>query len=1146
MIRSSAVSSPYPSPLLQASPWRLFCALLLLVFALLLVSVGNVVPVGTGGWTLTPDYGALPLRFEPNQGQLETEADYYVRGLGYEVWLDSGAMTVAFPPLPEAEAGDGATLRMNFVGANPEPRNVAGERLPGVINYYQGSDPANWHAGIPTYSGARYEHLYDGVDLVYYGHERQLKYDLIVAPHVDPSVIALAFEGAARLSLAANGDLLVDTPNGRLVQQKPTVYQQVGARRQSVDAAYQLDEGRVTFNLGVYDAAYPLIIDPPTLAYSTYLGADLNDSVVDMAVDGAGNVYAAENRQIAITRGSSGATWPLATAENRQIANIRVAVVTKINPTATQILYETVVRATDSSVTPTGIAIDPTGAAYVTGETYDGFPVTVGAFQTTHGGASLDGFVAKLDATGQLAYGSYLGGSENDTGYAIAADGNGIAYVTGTTHSLNFPVVSAYQGVKGGTEDQTDVFVTKVNASGASLLFSTYLGGKTWDFIQDIAVGSNLLVYVTGSTQSEDFPVQSGHDIEFNGGSADAFVTVFSQTGLNLVYSTFLGGSGSDDGTGIALDSSNNAYIGGSTSSTDFPLKFPLEGTLASHDYFLTKLDGAGLLVYSTFLTGSENPYGRLGVAVDGLGRTYITGTTNGTIPLQDPIQSTRAGETDNFVMVLNQDASQRLFSTYLGGSSYDYASGAIGLDAAGNIYSGGSTQSTDWPTTPGVVHPATLSPGGGFDGTLFKISLDDVPPPTATATTSASATATQTATATPTGTPSPTPTGITSPTPTPTATPTREVGLVYGLVEEAGAEGWVDHADARYRHDMVFLLFPGRPVTLHGAVSVQYFIQCSFGPDYFVRHARVEDIIGDAIYDWDDLLAMNCEQLQSAQGPQPLRYQLARGAVRNTVLNEEVSLSVDTSEASIHSQGEQNFMVARNADAGQTTVGTYFGTVDVEPANSSLPVVTLQPYEQVSVTSDSVSPVTKFSPPAFYLPLLLGRSASPVPPTATPIATPTATSTPTAGDAIRNGDFEAGLVDWSEFSSNGFPIIVDDFTPTTITARSGSRAAWLGGIADETSYIQQQVTVPNGNAMLSFYQIIGSEDTCGQDVASVQINGTVLRSYELCSSTSSTVWTLQQVDLSAYAGQSVLLQIRAETNSSLNSNYFVDDVSLP
>lgn len=622
-------------------------------------------------------YARLPLSFEANQGQTDPQVKFLARGRGYTLFLTSAGAVVSLKSAHMAQGGANgvlkareAVLRMKLAGAAAAPRVAGVEPLPGKSNYLRGNDPKRWHKNVAHYAGVKYEGVYPGVDLVFHGRQHQLEYDFELAPGADPRTIRLVFEGAEALRQDERGDLVLRTPAGEFRQHAPLIYQQIRGERRLLSGGYTLEAtGQVGFQVAAYDPSKPLIIDP-VLAFSSFLGGNNAD-------EGA------------------------------------------------------------------GIALDSAGNAYVTGSTSSvNFPTSLGAYQSTCGGCpdESDAFVTKLDPRGStLVFSTYLGGSDSDEGIAVAVDSSGV-YVTGDTFSPDFPTTpGAFQTNPGGGTCGSppfpcpDAFLTKLDPSGSALVYSTYLGGSNSEFGHGIAVDSSGSAYVVGSTASNDFPTTPGaFQTTFGGGTCgrsaapcpDAFVTKFDSTGSMLVYSTYLGGSKADEALGIALDSSNNAYVTGFTASADFPttlgaFQTVLGGGTCSDspcpDAFVTKLDPTGsTLVYSTYL-GGDNQDAGAGIALDSSGNAYVTGDTNSSNFPKTPgaFQTSLGGGicgippdtapcADAFITKLNSTGSGVVYSTFLGGNNEDEGN-AIAVDAAGNTYVTGSTSSTNFPTLNAV-----------------------------------------------------------------------------------------------------------------------------------------------------------------------------------------------------------------------------------------------------------------------------------------------------------------------------------------------------------------------------------------------------------------------------------------------------------
>ncbi len=670
------------------------------------------------------NYGALPLSFIANAGQINSAVRFQVRSGGGTLSFEADGVMLALTPGPSPGGGRGESaardslspmrwgkgpgiegvraIRLSFDHANPNVTLNGADQLPGIANFFIGNDPSQWHTNVPTYAGVVYHDLYPGVDLQYAGHAGLLKGTYTLAADVDPSLIRWRYVGADTVSLdSSTGDLTIHAPDGlTLTEKAPIAWQTRGGIQTPVMVGYQLNtDGSVQFAPENYDRTLPLTIDPG-LVYSTYVGGISSDLGYGIAVDNSGN-------------------------------------------------------------------------AYVTGYTSGSYPTTPGAAQTTFGGGQ-DAFVSKLNATGSaLVYSTYLGGSDYDQGYGIAVDGSGNAYITGRTNG-SFPTTpGAYQTTSGGTANG---FISKLNAMGNMLVYSTYLGGSGDEQGFGIAVDGSGNSYVTGITHG-GFPTTPGaYQTTFGGGSTDAFVSKLNPAGgglSDLVYSTYLGGSGSDGslyGNEIAVDGSGNAYVTGDAGSANFPTT-PGALQTTPGGVYVSKLNATGsALVYSTYLGGNDMAGG---IVVDGSGNAYVTGYTTGSFPTTPGAAQTTygGGSDDACVSKLNAAGSALVYSTYLGGSGGDQGNG-IALDGSGNAYVTGSTTGS-FPTTPGAVQ--TTSGGGSYDAFVSKLDFVAIstPTPTNTPTATFTNTATNTPTATPTATPTKTPTNSLTNTPTATATST-------------------------------------------------------------------------------------------------------------------------------------------------------------------------------------------------------------------------------------------------------------------------------------------------------------------------------------------------------------------------------------
>ena len=657
-------------------------------------------------------------------------------------------------------------VRVHLVNSNPETKITGVDPVPGRTDYFIGHDPAKWRTNVPSFSRVRYTDVYPGVDLVFYGNQRRLEYDFIVAPGADPRVINVSLEGAQNLRLSSKGDLLVSVSGGEVAFQKPVVYQESSGRRREIEAGYKLGPNhRVNFSVGEYDRNSPLIVDP-VLVYSTYLGGEGDDSGQAIALDSAGNAVIAGSTLSLQFPTTSGAFTPGPLSGN---AN-GVAFVTKIDPTGAKELYSSYVGGTGGDFA-FAVALDASGNIYVTGETDStDFPTTPNALKPGPNAANTNGtsFVFKINPTltgpASLLYSSYLGGTQStitEMGNGIATDANGLVYVVGLTASqpglllANFPVTgTAFQASPGAGIANGTAFLTKLDTTqsgDASLIYSTYLGGNGANASgpgfgdSAFAVAEDLAgkTYLAGTTTSTDFPT-TPTALQQSAPGAIAQGTVFVSSldttipGAGaLLYSSYLGGESADFGDAIALGPSNTIYLTGSSSSLQFPISpgaFQTTGNPASIA-FVTLIDpalgGNASLKYSTFLGGSQTNTA-VGIAADASGNAYVVGSTQGA---DFPTTTTAFENTPapgspgaGFVTKINpggQGVADLLYSTYFGGSGAngisDEVSG-VALNSTNYAYITGDTvSSTGFPVTPnpGAFQTSLNGPSDAFVAAL-------------------------------------------------------------------------------------------------------------------------------------------------------------------------------------------------------------------------------------------------------------------------------------------------------------------------------------------------------------------------------------------------------------------------------------------
>lgn len=592
----------------------------------------------------------------------------------------------------------GVAIDMSFVGANTGIIPQGMEESDAKYHYLRGNDPAQWNTNLSAYRKLRYNGLWEGIDLELTGGSQGLKMCWYLDAPARISALRLRLEGGNELALNEDGSLMLKHALGELVDPAPIAWQIVDGQKITVDCAFRIDEeNEYGFILsGSYNESLPLVIDP-LIPYTTYLGGNSSVVIRDIAVDNQGHAYVAGF--------TTSTDFPVTPGAFQTTMSGQTAFVTKLSEDGSSLVYSTFLggnssdaalgitvdasgfayitgstRSVDFPVTPgafqtslngitnafiaklsedgsslvystflggsgddsgLGIAIDNAGFAYITGQTSSlDFPVTPGAFQTTRQGIACS-FVTKLSTDGGgLIYSTYIGGTTgNDSAYRIALGSGTFAYIVGTTGSTDFPVTpGAFQTTLHGV---VDAFVTKFSIDGSSLVYSTYLGGSTFQNGFDIAVDSGGHACVVGETTSTDFPVTPGAFQTTMPGGSSAYITKFSSDGSSLTASTFLGGSEDNSGSGIAVNPGGFIYVTGYTTSEDFP-------------------------------------------------------TTPEIIP------SSFQGDLDSIVSILSPDLSRLMVSYYLGGSEFDTGN-SIALGPKGGFFSAGITFSSDFPVTPGA-----------------------------------------------------------------------------------------------------------------------------------------------------------------------------------------------------------------------------------------------------------------------------------------------------------------------------------------------------------------------------------------------------------------------------------------------------------
>ncbi|MCW3100859.1 MAG: uncharacterized protein JWL77_6477 [Chthonomonadaceae bacterium] len=708
----------------------------------------------------TGAYGERPLSFEPNQGQAQQQVAFLSHGGDYTLFLTAHEAVFATLPRPvtpsqtQVSASRHAKrthptppdiVRMRLIGANAEAAPIAADLLPGHTNYLTGSDPKRWRTQIPNYAKVAYPEVYPGIALVYYGNQRRLEYDFVLRPHADPNVIAVRFAGAKKVRLDKNGALHLGMSHGEMVWHRPVLYQEAEGKRREIAGEYRLcrdsapGHGRtplVRFEVGAYDPALPLVIDP-SIAYSTLLGGSQADYGRAITIDAAGNAYVAGTTLSADFPTTAGTQQPTYGGTDL-IGNVQGwgdAFVTKFDHSGRGV-FSTYIGGSGSD-SANGIALSGSTICIAGATSSPNFPLTASAYQSNppNGTGNTSAFVTALTSDGAaLAYSTYLGnvplpgyGSGN-TAYDIAADKLGKLYIAGYSDG-NFPVTAgAYK-----TTGSQNAFIAKldITQSGApSLVYGTYLGGSIGldpvNIAWKIAVDSSGNAYVVGDTYCSDFPTTPGafqpQNTQWPGPMG--FVTKVNPTGTALVYSTFLPGASIN---GIAVDDFQYAYVTGSAGTALPTTAGAFQTTTNGSSAFIARFNVAGsALLYSTFL--GNNASGAAIAVQQRDARVYVVGHVNaGDFPTTPGAVSKTFGGAgsdnygDAFLTKMDLVGSTLLYSTYLGGAGDDSASG-VAIDGNGMAYltgiTGAHTGAPNFPTTN-----QTLFGGGSYDAFVTRIS---------------------------------------------------------------------------------------------------------------------------------------------------------------------------------------------------------------------------------------------------------------------------------------------------------------------------------------------------------------------------------------------------------------------------------------
>jgi hypothetical protein len=658
---------------------------------------------------LAPAAAALarsPLRFETNQGQFAPSVRYAARTNGFALALTARGASLRF--------ADSRPLDIALLDSNPWPLIQPLDRLSAQTDYFVGAK-RNWHPGVTNYSRVKYQAVYPGIDVVYYGKGSQLEYDFVLQAGADPNAIRMRFSGAGKVMVTPAGDLGVVTANGLVLQKKPVIYQQ----GRSVSGRYRLLAANVVgIQVDGYDRSQPLVIDP-AIVYSTLIGGTGTDAVTAMKIGANGLLYITGWTQ----------TGELL-ATDMPYDNLTDAYVQVVDPSPSGgygVLYASYLGGTN---------LDQAGFIYLTGTTTStDFPVVGNAVQTSGAATTISGFVSKIDphfaGTGNsLVYSTYLGGTIGGTtpkGIKVGSDN--MIYVVGSTQTADFPTTdNAYAASLYGA---SDVFISKIDVTNVNLVYSTFMGSELDDDACGLALDANNVVYFAGTTLGTQFPM-AGYS--FNGNSSGSYDVVVgvvdtTQPGVNsLIWATYFGGSGEDEARGISMDSKGRVLVTGFTISPDLPVTAataiqPNYG--GNGDAFVAIFEptkaGRQSLAYSTFLGGSQGDVA-YAVLAEETGYIDVTGyTLSPDFPLVNPIQGNWGGGIDLFLTRFNPAVAGPAgidYSTYIGIDATIVGS-CLTVDSNNNLYVGGYTEGY----LPLLGTPWQENYGGGFsDGFFFVV----------------------------------------------------------------------------------------------------------------------------------------------------------------------------------------------------------------------------------------------------------------------------------------------------------------------------------------------------------------------------------------------------------------------------------------